>query len=137
MLSVTVGIIFVSNSAIKIPARTGPKGESMATLSFCWYISPPKQKWTFLVDSNNKLRLSFLLIDVSISLRWYILSKATLILSSRGTVVNSDITSNGIILNLWGTFTSCIFLYEIFCTLDCVLRLTQRDESFAKYFASW
>ena len=29
-------------------------------------MSPPKQKWTFLVRSNNKLRMSFLLTDVAI-----------------------------------------------------------------------
>ena len=109
MLPVTIDIIFVSNSAIKMPARTGPNGEPKATPSFCWYISPPNHKWTFLVHSNNKLCMSFLPIEVSISFQWYILSKATLIVSSRGTLVNRDFTSNDIILNPWGTFTLCIF----------------------------
>ena len=49
MLSVTVGIILISYSTIKIPARTGPKGETIATLSFSWYMSPSKQKSTYLV----------------------------------------------------------------------------------------
>ena len=34
MLYVTVGVILVSNSTIKIPASTDPKGEPVATPSF-------------------------------------------------------------------------------------------------------
>ena len=88
MLSVTAGIILVSNSTIKIPARTGFKGNPWLHHHF--------------VDicQHQKLRMPFLLIDVTISFRWYILPKATLIVSSRGTVVNKDFMSNDIILNL-------------------------------------
>ena len=71
MQSVTVGIILVSNSTTKIPAKTSPKGGPKAAPSFCWYMSPPKQKWTFWAHSNNKLCLSFLLIEGSISFQWY------------------------------------------------------------------
>ena len=78
MLSVTIGIIFASNWTIKIPARTGLNGEPMAAPSFYWCISSPKKKWTFLVHNNNNLRMSSLLIEASISFRWYTLSKATL-----------------------------------------------------------
>ena len=74
--------------------------------------------------------MPFLLIDVSISFRWYILSNTTSIVSSRGTFENKDFTSHDIMLNPWGTFTCRIFFYEILCTLDCVLRLTQRVQKF-------
>ena len=133
--SVTVGIIFVSTSAIKIPARTGPNWEPMATPSFYWYISRPKQKWIFLVHSNNKLRMLFLLIEVSISFRWYILSKATIV-SSRGTLVNRDFTSNDIILNPWETFTLRILCVKSLVLLTVYWGWLKGNESFAKYFAS-
>ena len=119
----------------KIPAITGPNWEPMATPSFYWYISPPKQKWIFLVHSNNKLRMLFLLIEVSISFRWYILSKAAIV-SSRGTLVNRDFTSNDIILNPWETFTLRILCVKSLVLLTVYWGWLKGNESFAKYFAS-
>ena len=53
----SIGIILVSNSIIKRTVRTSPIRELMTIPSLCWYMSPPKQKRTFLVSSNNKLRV--------------------------------------------------------------------------------
>ena len=47
MYSINLGSSVLSNSSINIPAITGPKGDSIATPSHCWYISLLNVKCAF------------------------------------------------------------------------------------------
>ena len=127
MLSLTVGIILVSSSTIKIPVKRIPKGKPMAASSFCWYTSPTNKIQQFCYTVVIKLCMPF-------SFRRYILSKATLITSSRDTLKNKDPTSNDIKLNPLGTFALFIFSIKSFVLLNVNWEWLKGDKSFTKYF---
>ena len=104
-------------------AKTGPRGEPMATPSICTYILDSKVKRTLFILNISISFMSFSVIDVTISLFSYILFKIMSIAQSNGIFVNKDLTPSDIILCSCDNFCcfsssmNSLVFFKVF--LDC------------------
>ena len=137
MLYIWSGRSEFSSSIITMSAKTGPRGEPMATPSVCTYVLNSKIKWTFLIDNIRISFISFFVIDVTISFFSYIIFKIISIVRFNWTFVNKDLTSNDTNLFCLDNFCclnspmNSLVFFTVF--LDC----HKGDNNLERYFAEF
>ena len=132
-----LGISDLSNSIMNMSANKGARGDPIATPSNWIKICPLKVKLRFLVQSKSSSFISFLVNDVVNSWLVYILLRIMSIVVSKGTLRNSELTSNDSIWNPSGTFLRLIISIKCLVLLMVYSDSLKRDNIFDKCFANW